>query len=365
MTDGDAVGDGEAVADLWDLPDPLSAAGWNDAVAADMAPYLTGGRQPARVARIEYGGCHLVTAHGRSPGVGRLGRTSALDDDRSDTPLAVGDWVATERDKSDDRLLAVAVGPRHRLVGRRDPSRELLEQVLASNVDAVLVVHALDRPLRPSRIERSLVIAHEGDVQPIVVATKADLDLPAEWRALQDEIPPGTPVVAVSKRDGRGFDELEALLPRGGTTGLIGESGAGKSSIVNALLGRELLATGAVRGTDAKGRHTTTARELVPLGGGTCLLDTPGTRELGLVRDTGGLDAAFVDVVQLAGACRFADCRHDREAGCAVLGAVADGKLPEARRVSYLELRAEIEELDEKRENRERRIGEGRRPRQG
>jgi ribosome biogenesis GTPase / thiamine phosphate phosphatase len=365
MTDVDVLGDGEAVADLWDLDDPLRAAGWNDDVARDLEPYLTGDRLPARVARIEYGGCHLVTADGRTPGVGRLGRTSELEDDRSDTPLAVGDWVATERDKSDDRLLAVAVGPRHRLIGRRDPSRELLEQVLASNVEAVLVVHALDRPLRPSRIERSLVIAHEGDVRPIVVATKADLDLPDAWRALRDEIPPGTPVVAVSKRDGRGFDELEALLPEGGTTALIGESGAGKSSIVNALLGRELLATGAVRGTDAKGRHTTTARELVPLHGGTCLLDTPGTRELGLVRDTGGLDAAFVDVVELGHGCRFTDCRHDREAGCAVLGAVAAGALPEARRASYLELRAEIEELDDKREKREQRLGEGRRPRRG
>jgi ribosome biogenesis GTPase len=364
MSDTDAVGDDEAVADLWDLSDPLAAAGWDDAVAESLEPYLTKGRIPARVARIEYGGIHLVTADGRRPGVGRLGRTSQLDDDRSDTPLAVGDWVATERDKSKDRLLAVAVAPRHQWLGRRDPSRELLEQVLASWCEAVLVVHALDRPLRPSRIERSIVIAHEGDVQPIVVATKADLDLPDAWQALQDEIPPGTPVVAVSKRDGRGFDELEALLPRGGTTALIGESGAGKSSIVNALVGREVLATGAVRSTDAKGRHTTTARELVPLGGGTCLLDTPGTRELGLVRDTGGLDLAFVDVVDLGTRCRFTDCRHDKEDGCAVLAAVAAGTLPEARRRSYLELRAEIEDLDQKREDRERRLGEGKRPRQ-
>lgn len=363
MSSADVVHDGEAMSDLWDGPDPLAEAGWNEEVASDLEPLLTGNRLPARVARIEYGGCHLVTAIGRRPGVGRLGRTAHFEDDRASTPLAVGDWVATERDSSDDRLLAVAVAPRRRRIGRRDPSRELLEQVLASNVAAVLVVHALDRPLRPSRIERSLVLAHEGGVQPIVVATKADLDLPVEWQALQDEIPPGTPVVAVSKRDGRGFDQLLELLPRGETTALIGESGAGKSSIVNALLGRELLATAAVRSTDAKGRHTTTARELVPLGGGTCLLDTPGTRELGLVRDTGGLAAAFVDIDELAPQCRFADCRHDREAGCAVLAAVEAGDLPEARRKSFLELREEIEELDTKRTDREQRLGEGRRPR--
>ncbi|MGX6446809.1 ribosome small subunit-dependent GTPase A [Patulibacter sp. S7RM1-6] len=363
MNDAPRVEHGEAMTDLWDLPDPLAAAGYDAAIAADLEPLLTAGRFPARVARIEYGGIHLVTAEGRRPGVARLGRTAMLDDDRADTPLAVGDWVAAERDKSRDRLLAVAVAPRHRRVGRRDPSRELLEQVLASNVAAVLSVHALDRPLNPGRIERSLVLAHEGGVRPIVVATKADLDLPDALRAIRDEMPPDTPFVAVSKRDGRGFDALEALLPRGATTALIGESGAGKSSIVNALIGREVLATGSVRANDAKGRHTTTARELVPLGGGTCLLDTPGTRELGLVRDTGGLDAAFPDVVDLAHACRFADCRHDREAGCAVRAAVEAGELAEARRRSFLELRAEVEELEEKREDRERRIGEGRRPR--
>ncbi|MCK9248885.1 MAG: ribosome small subunit-dependent GTPase A [Solirubrobacteraceae bacterium] len=362
MTDESGVP--PSVTDLWDVDDPLGAAGWDAEVASRLEPLLTGDRLPARVARIEYGGCHLVTPAGRRPGVARLPRASALpDDDRRDTPLAVGDWVATERDASDDRLLVVAVAERRRRVGRRDPSRELLEQVLASDVAAVLVVHALDRPLRPGRIERALVLAHEGGVRPIVVATKADLDLPDAWKAVRDSAPPGTPVVAVSKRDLRGFDALAALLPRGVTTGLIGESGAGKSSIVNVLLGSEVLAIGDVRGTDAKGRHTTTARELVPLGGGTCLLDTPGTRELGLVRDTGGLAAAFADVSGLAGRCRFADCRHDREAGCAVHAAIDAGELDDARRRSFLDLRAEIEELDAKREARERRLGEGRRPR--
>ncbi|MBF6621532.1 MAG: ribosome small subunit-dependent GTPase A [Patulibacter sp.] len=363
MTDADAVHDGEAMSDLWDLDDPLAAAGLNDEIRERLGPLLTGDRQPARVARIEYGGCHLVTADGRRPGVARLGRTSVYDDDRSSTPLAVGDWVAAEYDDTKDRLLAVEVMPREQRIGRRDPSRELLEQVLASNCAAVLVVHALDRPLRPSRIERSLVLAHEGGVEPIVVATKADLDLPEEWAAVQAEVPKGTPVVAVSKRDGRGFDDLTSLLPAGRTTALIGESGAGKSSIVNALLGAEVLATAAVRGSDAKGRHTTTARELVPLGGGTCLLDTPGTRELGLVRDTGGLAAAFVDIDELAIDCRFANCRHDGEAGCAVQAAIEAGEIADARRRSFVELRAEIEELDEKRVAREQRIGEGRRPR--
>jgi ribosome biogenesis GTPase len=363
MTVADAVHDGEAMSDLWDLDDPLAAAGLDDEIRQRLDPLLTGDRRPARVARIEYGGCHLVTADGRRPGVARLGRTSVYGDDRSSTPLAVGDWVAAEHDDTKDRLLAVEVMPRAQRIGRRDPSRELLEQVLASNCAAVLVVHALDRPLRPSRIERSLVLAHEGGVQPIVVATKADLDLPDEWAAVQAEVPKGTPVVAVSKRDGRGFDQLVSLLPPGRTTALIGESGAGKSSIVNALLGAEVLATAAVRGSDAKGRHTTTARELVPLGGGTCLLDTPGTRELGLVRDTGGLAAAFVDIDELAIDCRFADCRHDGEAGCAVQAAIDAGEIADARRRSFVELRAEIEELDEKRTAREQRIGEGRRPR--
>jgi len=353
-----------AVADLWDLEDPLVAAGWDDEIAELLEPSLEGARRPARVARIEYGGCHLVTADGRRPGVARLPRASTFDDDRADTPLAVGDWVAVEPDRSDDRLLVVDVAPRQRRIGRRDPSRELLEQVLAANVAAVLVVHPLDRPLRPGRIERSLVLAYEGGVLPIVVATKIDLDPPGAWRAVQDAVPPGTSAVAVSKRDGRGLNDLLALLPRRATTALIGESGAGKSSIINSLLGQDVLATGSVRATDAKGRHTTTARELVPLDGrGTCLLDTPGTRELGMVRDTGGLAAAFADIADLGERCRFADCRHDREAGCAVLAAVADGALPASRHRSFLELRGEIEELDAKREDRERRLGEGRRPR--
>lgn len=360
-----ATGDAATqVADLWDVPDPLAAAGWDETVAQRLAPLLTGDRRPARVARIEYGGCHLVTDLGRRPGVSRLPRASTFDDDRFDTPLAVGDWVAVERDQSDDRLLVVGVAPRDRRIGRRDPSRELLEQVLAANVAAVVVVHALDRPLRPGRIERSLVLAHEGGARPIVVATKIDLGFPQEWKAVRDATPPGTPAVAVSKRDGRGLGELLSLLPQGQTTALIGESGAGKSSIINALLGEHVLATGAVRTTDAKGRHTTTARELVPLsdGHGTCLLDTPGTRELGMVRDSGGLAEAFADIEALAAQCRFADCRHDREAGCAVLAAVEAGELSDGRRRSFLELREEIEDLETKREARERRIGEGRRP---
>ena len=239
--------------------------------------------------------------------------------------LVAGDWVAT----GDGRLVAVL--ERRTLLARRAAGRADAVQPIAANVDVVVAVQGLDRPLRIRRLHRALALARDAGATPVVVLAKADLDDQAASRALAAEAALGVDVHAVSARTGHGLDALAALAAPDRTLVLIGESGAGKSSLVNALAGTEVLAVRDVRDGDAKGRHTTTARHLVPLPGGGCLIDTPGVRELGLWSSQEGVAATFSDITALAADCRFSDCRHDGEPGCAVARAVEEGRLDRAR----------------------------------
>ena len=249
---------------------------------------------------------------------------------------AVGDWVAVDGD------VPVSVLPRTSLLTRRSVRTEA-PQHLAANVDAVLVVCGLDRPVRAGRIDRVSTLAWEAGAVPAVVLTKADLvDDPAAAAAAVIDAHPGVDVVTTSAAEGSGLDDLHALID-GRTVVLVGESGAGKSSLTNRLVGTDVMATGDVRSGDAKGRHTTTTREAHPLPGGGVLIDTPGLRSVGLWADQESVAATFADIDELAETCRFNDCSHTGEPGCAVQAALADGTLTPERFAGWQELRREAE----------------------
>jgi ribosome biogenesis GTPase len=250
--------------------------------------------------------------------------------------LTVGDRVRFDGEVLVDLL------PRTSLLTRLGPEGE--PQAIAANVDLVLIVAGLDRPVKPGRLLRATTQAWEAGATPLVVLTKVDLEDPDAVVADLGEQLLGVDVVTVSAHTGDGVDELRDRLADH-TAVMLGESGAGKSSLINALTeGDELV--GAVREGDAKGRHTTTWRQLVELPGGGALIDTPGVRSLGLWADEESVEAAFEDIGELAESCRFRDCAHDAEPGCAVRAAVDEGSLAEARYEQYHSLRREAAALD-------------------
>lgn len=287
---------------------------------------------PGRIVARHRSGYRVVTGAGEQPAriSGRI-RHEAL---ASMLP-AVGDWVVL------DRTRIIAVLPRRTAFERRAPGGEMTPQVVATNIDAVWVVSAGGSGMNPRRLERYVALAWASGAVPAIILTKADSTPDgATDLAVARRTAPGVDVILVSALRGDGIDELRARLHPGATVALLGPSGVGKSTLVNALAGREILATGAVR-DDGKGRHTTTHRQLVPLAGGALLLDTPGLREVGLWHADAGLDAAFEDITALASTCRFGDCRHQSEPGCAVTGAVAHGNLDPERLEAWRKLERE------------------------
>lgn len=262
-----------------------------------------------------------------------------------DGGAAVGDWVAVAGAPA--APVVAGVLPRTGVLQRKKAHEPLSEgQIVAANVDAALILVPIDRPLSQNRLERTLVAARDAGARPVVVLSKADLTGPHDavvGRTVDQAR--GAEVITTSALTGDGCDTLAASLRAGETCVLIGPSGAGKSSLVNALLGRDAQSTGRVRAGDGKGRHTTTARTLIPLGGGTVLIDTPGLRGFALWDADEGLDAEFGDIGSLAAGCRYADCAHDAEPDCAVKAAVADGSLDARRLASYRRMGAELADL--------------------
>lgn len=309
------------------MSDVLATLGWDDDRADELGRIDVAGGTPGRVVRQDRGWVQVATGGGVVSA-----RTRA---DRVGTPVA-GDWVVVV----DDEVAAVL--ERRSALRRADPVGEG-EQVLAANLDRVLVVAGLDRPVKAGRIQRAAAQAWDAGAEPTVVLTKADLlDDVAGTIARVAAEHPGTEVVAVSAVTGHGVTELAHALGHH-TVVLLGESGAGKSSLLNALAGEEIALTGDVRETDAKGRHTTTRRELHLLPGGGIVVDTPGIRAIGLYADPEAIDAAFPDIEDLSEGCRFGNCTHDHEPGCAVLGAIDAGALPAIRLAAYRELHAEAQ----------------------
>lgn len=257
----------------------------------------------------------------------------------SELPVT-GDWVAVRRLDAGLALIEEVLLPRSSVFSRKQAGRETREQALAANLDVALVVSGLDRDFRLRRLERYFVLACQAGVRIVVALNKADLCTAPEARAeeVRTIAPPGTAIAVLSARES--IDVLRPLVT-GATVALFGSSGAGKSTIAGGLTGTAF-ATRPVRESDSRGRHTTTQRMLVPLPGGGAVIDTPGLRELALWAEAPALDAAFEDIAALADRCRYSDCTHASEPGCAVIAAVASGELDAARLASYRKLGAEI-----------------------
>lgn len=303
--------------------DLLIPYGWNT-----TAYTVPEGAIPARVIRTDRGECDVATPAG-------LARAALPRADSAVSGLCTGDWVLLEPATGLLPLAVTALLPRRGAISRSSVSGRSAGQVLAANVDTVLICVPADGDVDLGRIERLLALAWESGAQPVVVLTKADAaeDVPLDSvRA----VAPGAPVLAVSATSGDGLEVLTAVLD--GTVVLLGPSGAGKSTLANALLGEEAFATGAVRASDGKGRHTTVHRELRPLPHGGTLIDTPGLRGIGLFDAADGLEKTFSDVENLARACRFGDCAHETEPGCAVRAALESGELTARRLASYRKL---------------------------
>jgi ribosome biogenesis GTPase len=331
----------------------LDDVGWG-AYGADQAELVLDGGVLGRVRRVDRGESDVITADGEVRAMSDSMRSQA------EVAPATGDWVVVIDDADVGPAIA-RVLPRRTAIVRRDPAEEVVEQVLVANADIVGVVAGVDRPLSIARIERFLVLAADSGARPVVVLTKVDAKLRGDWPMLESELG-NVPVLITSAHTGTGVDDVRAVVAGGQTLVLLGESGSGKSTLVNALVGDEVQETSEVRERDAKGRHTTTARELVQIPGGGILIDTPGVRGVGLWDAEPAVARVFADVTGLSGGCRFNDCSHRVEPGCAVQAAVEQGSLDGARVRRYLRLRDELDEQAEMREER-RRKPQGRRRR--
>jgi ribosome biogenesis GTPase / thiamine phosphate phosphatase len=323
------------------MEDSLESWGWDAQWAAIFTALADEHRAPGRVTGQDRHRWSVQTAAGGTQA--RIARSSG----DPVNPVA-GDWVVVEPGPSaSDPLSIVAVLPRRTVMSRGAAGASSAEQVLAANVDVVWIVHGLDLPPNLRRLERYLTAAWESGGTPEVVLTKADLaPNPSDRLAEVETVCMGAPVHVVSSCDPARLSVLKATLRPGRTYALLGPSGAGKSTLINALADRSLTQTGEVREFDRKGRHTTTRRELFKVAGGALLMDTPGLREFKVWSAEDGLAHTFPEIDEMAASCRFRDCQHDSEPGCAVLAAADNGEIDRARLDSYRKLRLEAAYLE-------------------
>lgn len=321
----------------------LEMLGWDAGWEKAFAPFAGKGWYPARIIRetkINYS----VIAQGRGDHEVALGGR-VWHEAQSDAELpTVGDWVAVE-----DASLPVirALLPRRNRFSRKMPGRSCAEQVIGANVDVVVVVTDAEADFNLRRLERYLALVKKCGARPVVLVNKADVaaaDVLKEACAQVSAL--GVEVYPVAAQQGVGFPSFLSPVPLGMTVTVVGSSGVGKSTLVNSLLGEECLETGGVNGVTGKGRHTTVARELVVLPDGGVLIDNPGMREVQMWTDAVSLRAQFADLEALARKCRFADCSHQKDAGCAIRAALESGDLPKERYSHFLRLDAEIEEME-------------------
>jgi ribosome biogenesis GTPase len=297
------------------------------------------GCAPARVTAVDRDRYMVRDAHGEIPaelsGAFRFAVESS-----ADLPC-VGDWASVDLHNDRDLAIVHALFPRKSLLQRKTPGRQIDYQLVAANVDVAFLVQSCDEDFSLRRLERYLSMVHQAHIEPRMLLTKSDLLQPPEIErriAAVKETSPGLMVLAISNKTDAGREELGRMLESGRTYCLLGSSGVGKTTILNHLAGRGSFATAPVRDYDGKGRHTTARRQLIVLDCGAMLIDTPGMRELGAIGMSDGIDESFADITALAAGCRFADCTHTQEAGCALQVAVERGNLDRARFENYLQL---------------------------
>jgi ribosome biogenesis GTPase len=324
----------------------LTELGWTPDLEEHIAPHRAAGHVPGRVAVQHRGGYVVLTENGET--TARL--TGKMRNDPAGVP-AVGDWLALRPLPNEPEAIVEAVLPRTSKFSRHEAGKVTREQVVAANVDFALLVAALNQDLNPRRLERYITTAWSGGASPVIVLTKPDLcdDLDAAL-AQVEPVASGIPIHVVNGLTGDGVEDLRRYLDGHGTVALLGSSGAGKSTLLNRVAGVELQRVADIR-HDGRGRHTTTERHLFLVPGGGLVLDTPGMRELQLWDDD-AMDQTFADVTELAALCRFGDCTHEHEPGCAVIAARDDGTLPAERLESYRKLQRELQHLRVKQDRR-------------
>ncbi|MHC4661899.1 MAG: ribosome small subunit-dependent GTPase A [Planctomycetota bacterium] len=322
----------------------LSELGWSDFFSRHFETCRDAGLIPARIAREHRQLYHVYAERGEllAEVSGKMLHNAVQ---KSDFP-AVGDWVAIQPQPGGSRAVIHAILPRKSCFTRKVAGDKSDEQVVASNIDTVFLVSGLDggRNFNIRRIERYLTLAYNSNAAPVVVLNKADVcdDIESKIAAVES-VACGVPVHAVSALAAAGIGELDRYLESGKTVAFLGSSGVGKSSLINCLAGAERQKVFEIRKKDGRGRHTTTARELILLESGASVIDTPGMRELQIAGEEKGMAESFEDIELLAGKCRFRDCRHENEPGCAIHEALRRNELDTARYESYLEIRKELE----------------------
>ncbi|MEW9701600.1 ribosome small subunit-dependent GTPase A [Paenibacillus sp. SI8] len=321
--------------------------GWNPFFEEAFEPYKQEGYCVGRVS-LEHKHMYRVQTETGEALAEVSGKMRHLAMRREDYP-AVGDWVALSVRAEERRATIHVVLPRKSKFSRKVAGEVTDEQIVATNVNTVFLVTALNLDFNVRRIERYLVLAWESGANPVIVLSKADLCQDSEAKAAKvAEIAVGVPIHIISSAENRGLTELAAYVGKGQTVALLGSSGVGKSTLVNRIYGKEILETGDIRDGDDKGKHTTTHRELIALPGGGILIDTPGMRELQLWDASEGLSASFQDIEELGANCFYQDCRHENEPRCAVKQALLTGDLEQERFNSYLKLQKELAYLARK-----------------
>lgn len=338
-----------------ETPSPISRLGWNAQWQSQLSTLGAEEWRPARVAAEDKHHYQLLADEGVF--VGKVtGKFRSVTRGQADFPK-VGDWVAFSPQAGEARARIHAVLPRVTRLARKRKGRQTDEQVLVTNVDVAFIVHGLDRDLNVRLIERFLVMTREGGVQPVALLNKTDLDSHATDKVAElKRVLGDVPVLASCARSGRGIDAVGRYIEPGRTVVFMGASGVGKSSLINRLYGEEIQATTDVREGDAKGRHTTTWREMIVLPNGGLVIDTPGMREFHMWLSGEGVHEAFPDIEALSLQCHFRDCTHTGEKRCAVEAAVQSGELAEDRRQNFLKLKRELDYLDDAHRHRQRRV---------
>lgn len=321
--------------------DSLAPYGWSQTRSEEYKATSPPGCEPGRIVAATRGFVLAQTPSGECWGVptGRLRERLQ----RTGLSLCAGDWIILQANPGPSKASVIDLLPRTASLIRQGTGPGSRPQCLAANLDVVLLVMGLDRNFNPARMERLLALAWGSGARPVVVLTKRDLN--AQWEAFVARIEgsaPGVPVLAISAWRGEGLAALQEHLLKGRTGVMVGSSGAGKSTLLNALMGSDARRTQEVRASDGRGRHTTSLRELFLLPGGGCLIDTPGIREVGLCAEGSDLDSTFSDIAALPEGCRFRDCTHGAEPGCAVQAALSGGSIDPERYGHYLRLRREV-----------------------